>query len=114
MLKTRFRLALVLLVVALGLGWCLVLALRVPLLSMLIGLAAFPLMLAFPPFAQTGEDVEFGFAWLILRSPRAFWAFFLYYSAVCYAILLPLGLVASHWRQQRRLAQQSMRARSGY
>jgi hypothetical protein len=93
MSRALIKLALALLVVALGLGLCFVLALGVPFLGVLVGFAAFPLMEAFPQFGRTGEDVEVGFAWLIVKSPRAFLAFLLYYSAMCYAMLLPCGLM---------------------
>lgn len=94
MFKARLGLALVLLVVALCMGWCLVYAMGVPFLGIPLGLAAYPLVAVFPQFGQTGADVEVGFAWLIVKSQRAFLAFSLYYSTVCYAILLPCGLLA--------------------
>ena len=90
-------LPLVLLLVALGLGLCLTLALGLPFWGMLIGLVALPLMAVFPEFGETGGDVEVGFAWLIVGSQRAFLAFFVYYSVLCYAILLSIA-----WFVQRR------------
>ena len=55
------------LVVSLVLGVLTVLGTKVPLLSMLIGLLAYPI-LNFPPFDATGPHATYGFAWIDVES----------------------------------------------
>ena len=82
------------LAISLGLGVVTVLATLVPFLSMLIGLAAFPI-LSFPPFDATGPHATYGFAWIEIESVLL-WALLTAYFTALY--FLPVFL----WMRRRK------------
>lgn len=69
------------LAIALGLGVVTALATLVPLLSMLIGLIAFPI-LSFPPFDATGPHATYGFAWIEVESALLWTLLTAYFTAL--------------------------------
>ncbi len=79
--------------ISLALGTLTVLGTRVPLLSMLIGLVAFPI-LSLPPFDATGPHADYGFAWIIVKSPLL-WALLIAYFTALY------GIVVFLWMRRR-------------
>ena len=80
--------------ISLGLGIVTVLATLVPFLSMLIGLAAFPI-LNFPPFDATGPHATYGFAWIEIES-ALLWALLTAYFTALY--FLPVYI----WMRRRK------------
>jgi len=105
----RFLNGLFFLVVGGALSICLVQAMQVPILGMIIALAALPVFLAFPEFGRTGGDVEFGFAWLIIKSSDAHLIFILYFTVIC-AVLLQLLWSRVRRARQRKREQKETRA----
>lgn len=61
---------------------------KIPFLSMLIGLAAYP-VLAFAPFDASGPHAQYGFAWIDIISPPL-WAILIAYFTVIYFVPLYL------------------------
>ncbi len=70
-------------------GVCASIAMQVPLIGLLLAFLALPLSFVFPELAKTGEHVEIGFAWIVLKSAFAWIAYIVYYSAL-YAALASL------------------------
>lgn len=75
-----------------GIGAACVGGLNVPFLGLLLTILAWPLIANVWSFYQTGPDVEYWFLGLLLKSPKAYICFFLYYAAVAYLPLFFLNL----------------------
>ncbi len=58
-----------------------------PILSMIIGLLAWP-VLNLPGFKSTGKHVEYGHFWITLKSFESWIYFIIYYSLITFIILL--------------------------
>lgn len=58
----------------------------VPIISMIVGLVAFPI-LSIPGFESTGKHVEYGFMWLTLKSVESWILFILYFSILSFIVL---------------------------
>lgn len=76
------------LIISLALGVVTTLGTKIPFLSMLIGLVAFP-VLTFPPFNASGPHAEYGFAWIDIISPTL-WALLIAYFTAIYFVLIYL------------------------
>ncbi|ADO77498.1 hypothetical protein [Halanaerobium praevalens] len=59
----------------------------VPFISMIIGLAAFP-VLNIPGFESTGKHVEYGFMWVTLKSIESWILLISYFSIIIFIILI--------------------------
>lgn len=72
--------------ISLAIGSFITLLTKVPLLSALIGLGALPIV-SLKQFNSTGKHVEYGFAWIILKSPLSKVLFVSYYTVVTFLII---------------------------
>lgn len=64
---------------------------NIPIVSIPIIFATYPLFKLFPVFAQTGPHVEWWFLGLYLTSITAYISFFIYYYAIAYLLMFGYG-----------------------
>jgi len=74
-----------------ALGTALTASLHIPILGVLMVLAAFPVLIIFPEFAAAGPDVGYSFAMLYLKSAKSWLAFTCYFTLVALGIGMILG-----------------------
>jgi hypothetical protein len=75
-----------------GIGISITIGTNIPIISMIIGLGAFPI-LKLDGFEKTGNHVEYGPFWLTLKSMQSWIFFILYYSIIVFIIILFILIV---------------------
>lgn len=78
--------------ISLLIGFVISLGTFLPILSMLIALAAWPII-NIPGFSETGKYVEYGHFWITLKSIESWILFTVYYAILPFIILIIIMLI---------------------
>lgn len=72
--------------ISLAVGSFITLLTKIPFFSTIIALGALPII-SLKQFNSTGKHVEYGFAWIILKSPLSKVLFVSYYGLITFVII---------------------------
>ncbi len=59
---------------------------HIPILGLILYIIAFPVLDVFPYFGKSGEHIEIGFLWVIVKSQKAWLIFSIYYSVLWFIL----------------------------